>query len=173
MLSPKVSAALSEQVALEGHASAQYLAIACWMTQQGFSGSAAFFFRQSDEERMHMLKIIHYLLDQDVAVSVPSINKPSEEFNSYQDCFQSVLAAEQRVTRSIHELVGLAMEEKDYATHHFLQWYVGEQIEEEKQVKDIMDKLRIIGSDGSGLYLLDRELATLAAAPVAAPTAAE
>jgi len=122
---------------------------------------------------MHMLKIIHYMLDQDAAVAVPAIEKPSGEFQSYQDCFQSVLASEQRVTRSIHELVGLAMEEKDYATHHFLQWYVGEQIEEEKQVKGIMDKLRIIGSDGSGLYLLDRELATLAAVPVAAPTAEE
>jgi ferritin len=171
MLSEKVVTALSEQIALESNASAQYLAIATWMTQQGFAGASAFFFRQSDEERMHMLRIVHYLLDQEATVHIPAVKEPSGGFNSFPECFKFVLEAELAVTRSIHELVELAMQERDYATHHFLQWYVSEQMEEEKQIKGILDKLRIIGNDGSGLYLLDRELETLAAAPVAPPSA--
>jgi ferritin len=75
-----------------------------------------------------------------------------------------VLEQEQKVTQSIHELVNVAVKERDHAAHNFLQWYVSEQMEEEKQVKSILNKLKIVGKDGSGLYLLDRELGEIAAA---------
>lgn len=161
MISKQIEKAIQEQIAMEGYSSAFYLSMACWMDVEGFEGTAAFFYRQSDEERMHMLKLLHFINDNDGHATVPEIKAPPKSFKDYHSCFKLVLEQEQAVTHSIHGLVNLAVKEKDHAAHNFLQWYVSEQMEEEKQVKSIMNKLKIIGKDGSGLYLLDKELSTM------------
>ena len=170
MNSEKIEKALQAQIALEAYASAYYLSMASWMDVSGFEGTAAFLYNQSDEERMHMLKILHFVNDNDGHAQVPKIDQPPKQFKDYHSCFQLVLEQEQKVTASIHELTNLALKEKDHAAHNFLQWYINEQMEEEKQIKGIINKLKIIGKDGSGLYLLDIELGKLAPPPTGTTT---
>lgn len=162
MISKNLEKAFQQQIALEAYASAFYLSLAGWMDTEGFEGTAAFFYQQSDEERMHMLKIFHFINDNDGVAKVPSTEAPPSKFKDYHTSFKEVLDQEQKVTASIHELVNLAVKEKDHAAHNFLQWYVSEQMEEEKQVKTILNKLKIIGKDGSGLFMLDNELGKMA-----------
>jgi ferritin len=164
MISKTIEKALQHQIALEAYSSAVYLSMASWMDAEGFEGAAAFFYKQSDEERMHMLKIFHFINDNDGHAMVPAIEAPPNSFKDFHTCFKNVLEQEQKVTQSIHELVNVSLKERDHAANNFLQWYVSEQMEEEKQVKSILNKLKIIGKDGSGLYLLDRELGQMAAA---------
>lgn len=162
MLTKVIEKALQQQIALEAYASAYYLSMASWMDVEGFEGTAAFLYQQSDEERMHMLKILHFVNDNDGHGEVPKIDQPPKNFKDYHTCFKLILEQEQAVTASIHELVNLSLKERDHAANNFLQWYVNEQMEEEKQVKTILNKLKIIGTDGSGLYLLDNELGKMA-----------
>lgn len=162
MISKNIEKALQQQIALEAYSSSYYLSMASWMDAEGFEGTAAFLYTQSDEERMHMLKIFHFINDNDGQAIVPSTEQPPKKFKDYHNCFQLILEQEQAVTASIHELVNQAIKEKDHAAHNFLQWYVSEQMEEEKQVKTILNKLKIIGKDGSGLFMLDNELGRMA-----------
>lgn len=162
MISKNIEKALQQQIALEAYSSSYYLSMASWMDAEGFEGTAAFLYTQSDEERMHMLKIFHFINDNDGQAVVPSTEAPPKKFKDYHTCFQLILEQEQAVTASIHELVNQAIKEKDHAAHNFLQWYVSEQMEEEKQVKTILNKLKIIGNNGSGLFLLDNELGKMA-----------
>lgn len=164
MISKQIEKAMQTQIALEGYASAFYLSMASWMDVEGFDGTAAFLYKQSDEERQHMLKILHFINDNDGHGTVAKIEQPPKQFKDYHNCFKIILEQEQSVTASIHELVNLALKEKDHAANNFLQWYVNEQMEEEKQVKTILNKLKIIGKDGSGLFLLDNELGKMAQA---------
>jgi len=161
MISKQLEKALQQQVEKESYSSAFYLSMASWMDQQGYEGTALFLYRQSDEERAHMLKIFHFINENDGHAMVPKVEEPPAKFKDYLTCFKQVLEQEQAVTRSIHELVTLAMKEKDHAANNFLQWYVSEQMEEETQIKSILNKLKIIGGDGSGLYLVDKDLSTL------------
>jgi len=161
MISKQLEKALQLQVEKESYSSAFYLSMASWMDQQGYEGTALFLYRQSDEERAHMLKIFHFINENDGHAMVPKVEEPPAKFKDYLTCFKQVLEQEQAVTRSIHELVTLAMKEKDHAANNFLQWYVSEQMEEETQIKSILNKLKIIGGDGSGLYLVDKDLSTL------------
>jgi len=172
MISKTIEKALQQQIALEAYSSAVYLSMASWMDAEGFEGSAAFFYKQSEEERMHMLKIFHFINDNDGHAVVPAIKAPPTSFKDFHSCFKSVLEQEQEVTASIHELVNVSLMERDHAANNFLQWYVSEQMEEEKQVKSILNKLKIIGKDGSGLYMLDKELGELAAAGAGEDSAA-
>ena len=158
MLHPKIENALNAQLARESAASSNYLAMAVWCDQQSLDGCARFFYRQADEERMHMMKILHYLIECNAAAEVPGLPKPAAAFQSVQQVFHSALEQEQAVTRSINELVELAQECSDHSTQHFLQWYVAEQIEEEAQAKNILDKINLIGDDKGGLYLFDRDI---------------
>lgn len=164
MISKALEKALVEQIEVESYSSSVYLSMASWMALKGYQGTAEFLFRQSDEERMHMIKILRYLSDAGGNATVPAIKKPPHDFKSFSNCFQQILEQEQGVTKSIHQLVDLALKEKDHGTYHFLQWYVAEQIEEENQVKMILDKIKIIGNDGSGMYLLDRDLGKMISA---------
>lgn len=168
MISKNIEKALQQQIALEAYSSAYYLSMASWMDIEGYEGTAAFLYKQSDEERMHMLKILHFINDNDGHAVVSKMDAPPSKFKNYHSCFQLILEQEQAVTASIHGLVNMSLKEKDHAANNFLQWYVSEQIEEEKQVKTILNKLKIIGNDGSGLFLLDNELGKLAGPVVGA-----
>lgn len=162
MLSKELEAALNEQVALEAYASYSYLAMGSWMENEGFEGTAKFLYAQSDEERMHMLKLFHYINEVGGFAISPSVNAPTIEFGSFEEVFERVLAQEKKVTAAINTLMDIANKQADHTTANFLQWYVAEQREEEAQFNSILAKLKIIGKDGSGLYLIDRDLELLA-----------
>lgn len=150
---------LNAQVALEAQSSQAYLAMASWAeTQPGLDGVTAFFYRHSDEERMHMLKLIGYINERGGFAIVPPLEQPVLTFPSLKHAFDALLRHEIYVSQSINNLVDEAMREKDYATHNFLQWYVAEQIEEEQLARKLNDKLEMIGDDKSGLYLFDRDI---------------
>lgn len=163
MLSTKVTNALNKQIELEGSSSQYYLAMASWAENRGLKGVAAFLYKHSDEERMHMLKLIRFVNERGAHAVVPSVKQPPESFKSVKHAFDMVLQHEMTVTKEINILVDITLKEKDYTTHNFLQWYVSEQIEEEALARDIVDKLKLVGDDKSGLYFFDRDLHGLSA----------
>jgi ferritin len=169
MLAQTITKALNEQVELEGSSSQYYLAMASWAEINGLNGVSNFLYRQSDEERMHMLKLIRYINERGGKAVIPALSEPPREFNSLSNIFEQVLSHEIKVSQEINNLVGVCLQEKDYTTHNFLQWYVAEQIEEEALAKNIMDKLNLIGNDKGGLYLFDRDLNNLQGMPVSKP----
>ncbi len=158
MLKPTIAAALNKQVAMESYASANYLAMASWCDREGLEGCADFLYEQSDEEKMHMLKIFHYLNEMDAHAIVPQVPQPESEYASVGALFESVMQHELRVTASINKIVELCYAEQDHATLDFLQWYVTEQREEEALMRRILDKIRLIGDGAGSLYWIDQEL---------------
>ncbi|MFN6117318.1 MAG: ferritin [Flavobacteriales bacterium] len=158
MLSKKIEAALNGQVAVEASSSQAYLAMDSWAENQGLSGTAAFLYRHSDEERLHMLKLVKFINERGGRAVVPALKQPGTNYKSITDVFRALLDHETKVTNEINGVVDLCLKEKDYTTHNFMQWYVGEQIEEEALARTLIDKLNLIGNDKGGLYLFDREL---------------
>jgi len=159
MLSKTMQAALNEQVKIEGQSSQVYLAMASWAEiQPGINNITSFFYRHSEEEREHMLKLIHFINDRGGFAVIPAFEQPNKTFPSIKHAFKELLSHEIMVSESINNLVEIALREKDYATHNFLQWYVAEQVEEEALARTMNDKLELIGDDKSGLYLFDRDI---------------
>lgn len=169
MLSQKVQEALNNQVEMEGTSSQYYLAWASWAENEGFAGISGFLYRHADEERMHMLKLIKFINERGGKAKIPAIPEPHTKFQSPEEVFVQLFEHETKVTNEINKMVHLCLEEKDYTTHNFLQWYVGEQMEEEALARTILDKLKLIGNDKGGLYLFDRDIETLTVTSVAAP----
>ena len=164
MLSKKMQDALNEQVKVEGQSSMIYLAMASWAeVQPGIDNVTAFFFRHSDEERMHMLKLIHFINDRGGFAEIPSFEQPPSSYKSLKHAFEELYKHEVYVSDRINKLVEIALEEKDYATHNFLQWYVAEQIEEEGLARMLNDKLELIGEDKGGLYAFDKDILSYSA----------
>lgn len=158
MLSEKTLQALNKQIALEGNASASYLAMASWCERQGLNGCATFFYDQSAEERMHMMKIIHYVNEMDGHAVISAQEQPKGEYDSVQELFKAVYLQEKAVTSAIYALLSISNEEDDHSTTLFLQWYVAEQREEEAQIRTILDKIKLIGTGGQSLYFIDQEV---------------
>ncbi len=163
MISKKILEELNKQILLEAESSQTYLAMASWAEGEGFVGTVNFLYAHSDEERGHMLKLIRYVNDRGGKAEIPALSKPVSDYDSIGQMFQTLLDHEINVTENINRIVAVCLEEKDYTTHNFLQWYVSEQIEEETLARMIMDKLKLIGNDKSGLYLFDRDIETLSA----------
>jgi ferritin len=166
MITKKVESALNQQIALEAASSQYYLAMASWAETQGLEGVAAFLYTHSDEERMHMLKLVKYVNERGGKALIPALKVQPQTFKSVQFVFEEVLAHEELVSAEINNLVEICLKEKDYTTHNFLQWYVSEQIEEEALSRRVLDKLRFIGNDKSGLYFFDRDLGGIAGGEV-------
>ncbi|NRB61642.1 MAG: ferritin [Saprospiraceae bacterium] len=161
MISDKMKNALNEQIQLEGQASSLYLSMSVWCDQKGLEGCAQFLRRQSEEEREHMLRIFDYMSEVDVMALTPGIQEPEHDFPSIQELFKRVYAHEQKVSNSIYRLLQIALEENDYTTQHFLQWYVAEQKEEENLMRSILDKINLIGEGPMTLYYIDKEVAAI------------
>ncbi|MBK9271038.1 MAG: ferritin [Saprospiraceae bacterium] len=158
MLNKDLERALNEQILKEAEASFSYLSMAVWCDHKGLEGSARFFYRQANEERLHMMKLISYMLEMDTHPMVPSIQVSTNDFPSVQSIFERTLAQEQSVTQSIHNIITLANKDNDYATQNFLQWYVAEQREEESMIRKILDKINLIGEGPMTLYYIDKEM---------------
>jgi ferritin len=164
MLSKNTESALNKQIRIEAESSQVYLSMACWAEVNGLEGIAKFMYAQSDEERMHMLKLVKYVNERGGHAQVTDLKAPVTTYETFKGMFEALYQHELFVSNSINELVHITFEEKDYATHNFLQWYVAEQIEEEATAKTILDKINLIGDDKGGLYLFDRDIQIIATA---------
>lgn len=160
-MNKRVEEVLNNQIKLEASSSHHYLSMASWAEASGFSGVANFLYLHSDEERQHMLKLVKFVNERGGKALIPSLSSVEISFNSLLEVFTQLLEHEVEVTNSINEVVHVCLEEKDYTTHTFMQWYVSEQLEEEALARSILDKLNMIGNDKSGLYLFDRDLENL------------
>lgn len=162
MLSKKVQTALNNQIKIEAQSSQVYLAMASWSEiQPGIDNVTAFFYKHSEEERQHMLKLIHFVNERGGFATIPQLEQPQLTFPSIKHTFSSLLEHEMYVSESINKCIEIAIDEKDYATHNFLQWYVAEQIEEEALARTLNDKLELIGDDKSGMYMFDRDILSI------------
>jgi ferritin len=159
MLNKKVEDICNRQVEKEGYSSSLYLAMASWAETNGMGGVAGWMYKQSDEERGHMLKFIKYINERGGKAVTPALKKPPSEYKNVEDIFKEVLKHEEFITASINEIVALTLEEKDFNTHNFLQWFVMEQVEEEASVRIILDKLRLVGKNN--MYEFDRDIVGL------------
>jgi ferritin len=164
MISEKIAKSLNRQVQLEAESSQIYLAMASWAEVEGYNGTAAFLYKHSDEERIHMLKLIKFINERGGHGVIPALAQPSLKYKGIKPLFEQVLSHEVHVSGEINKLVDICLKEKDYTTHNFLQWYVGEQIEEEALARRIIDKLKLIGDDKGGHYLFDRDVTTIESA---------
>ncbi len=170
MLEKRLEKALNQQINTELSASYTYLAMAAYFDRVHLDGFGAFMQRQSDEEKVHAHRLFRYLLDRGGEVTLDAIPKPPAKFGSTKEVFQKSLEQERSNTRAIYELYDIARELKDYATLAHLQWFLDEQVEEEKLMGDILGRLELIGEDKSALLILDeqtgkRTIAAGAAAP--------
>jgi ferritin len=159
MLNKKVEDICNRQVEREGYSASLYLAMASWAETNGLSGVAGWMYNQSDEERGHMLKFIKYINERGGKAVIPALKKPQAEYKNVEDIFKEVLKHEEFITASINEIVALTLDEKDFNTHNFLQWFVMEQVEEEASVRIILDKLRLVGKNN--MYEFDRDIVGL------------
>lgn len=158
MLSKNIETALNNQIRIEAESSQIYLSMACWAEVNGLEGIAKFMYAQSDEERLHMLKLIKFVNERGGHAQITDLKAPKTSYETFKGMFEELYKHEVFVSESINKLVHVTFEEKDYATHNFLQWYVAEQIEEEATAKTILDKINLIGDDKGGWYLFDRDI---------------
>lgn len=150
--------AINHQLTKELEASYAYLAMAEYCESRALHGFGSWLRTQSDEERSHAMKFHDFIQDRGERVHYEALPEPAADFGSVLEVFQRAFENEQAVTRAIHDLYSLAEDEKDFTTQAFLNWFLLEQVEEEKTVTGIIDWLKEIGDSKQGLYLLDREL---------------
>ena len=148
--------ALNEQLHLEQSSAYAYLGMAAYFSQTPYSGFATWMEVQTREETAHAGKFFQYIVERGGKVALQAIPQPKTEFKSPLDVFQASLGHEQRVSAAICGLYELALADKDYATLSFLKWFLDEQVEEEKNVADMIAKLEMVGDNKNGLFQLDK-----------------
>ncbi len=164
--------ALNDQVLLEASASNNYLAMASWCEVTGYQGAANYFYTQSDEERTHMLKIVHYLNALGATAAIPAIKAPTITYTSLEELIKTALQGEVSVTKAVHNMVEIAQKDKDHSTYAFLEWFVNEQVQEETKFETLLQKFDLIGRDKLAINEIDKILATDATTTTAPPDAA-
>jgi len=158
MLSKVVQDALNQQIKDELYSSYLYLSMSAYCETINLPGFAHWMRLQSEEELSHAMKLFDYVNDRGGRVVLQGIDQPPAEFNAPLDIFQQVLEHEQKVTGLIHQLYALALKENDYPTQVELQWFIKEQVEEEKSAGEIVEQLKVIGDHSTALLMLDRQL---------------
>ena len=158
MISKKMEAALNKQINEEFASAYIYLSMAAHFKAENFNGFAHWMEMQYQEEVAHAMKIYEYLNDRGGKVILDAIGAPETSWDSPLAAFEAAYNHEKHITGCIHGLVKLAMEESDFATQSFLQWFVDEQVEEEASVDGIVETLKMVGDHKNGLFMLDREL---------------
>lgn len=142
MIKEKVADALNEQLVSEFGASAQYVAVAVYLDTRVLPELAQFFFHQAEEERMHAMKIVNFMLETGAQPVIPGISGLQNEFESVEAAVQLALDQELKVTDEINNLVRLALQEHDYTSYNFLQWFVDEQVEEVDIMTALLETIR-------------------------------
>ena len=157
-MTPKVLQAIIRQIEAEFGASFSYLSMAAWCEHHKFMGAGRWLRVQSQEEHGHAMKLFNFVLARNHAVDLPAIEKPRSQFGSIVEVFEAALEQEQSVSRHIDALYELAFSEKVFAAMAELQWFITEQVEEEKTVREIVAKFHMVKDDPASLLDLDREL---------------
>lgn len=152
-----IEKAINDQIQMELAAAYTYLSMAAYFESRAFDGFAHWMKLQRAEEDEHAMRFYRYLHDRDGRVKLQALEEPTHEFSSPLDVFEKSLENEKKVTASIHALYELAQSEKDYATVSMLKWFVDEQVEEERNALDMVDKLKLAGDHPGALLLVDRE----------------
>ncbi len=156
MLKKPVEDILVRQIEREAYSSNLYLSMASWAETNGFEGVSEWMYAQAEEEKVHLLKFMKYVNERGGKAVIPAVAQPPADFKNVQELFEKTFEHEQFVSESINEIVGVCLEEKDFTTHNWIQWFVTEQIEEEASVSAIIDKLKLL--DGQNLYMFDRDV---------------
>jgi len=163
MMNKNVEKSINEQIKREEFSSRLYLAMAIWCESNGFPGAAGFLYKHADEERIHMLKLVHFVADRGGKAKLMPMDPPEQNYKSLLEVFKEIMKHEEYITASINELYGVALKENEYTTANFLQWYINEQVEEEKLFSTILDKISLVGADKAGMFHIDKELEGMAA----------
>lgn len=158
MLKEKMLKALNEQINAEQYSSLLYLSMSAYFNELGLPGFANWMYVQYQEELTHANKFFNYVVERSGKVELKSIAQMPTSWDGVIDVYEKTLEHEQHVTALINELVNVAIEEKDHATQSFLRWFVDEQVEEEANVTDILDTLKLVNGQGNGIFMLDREM---------------
>ena len=158
MIGTRMQAALNEQITQELFASQVYLSMCAHFESEGLPGFAQWMRAQAEEEREHALRIFDFVHDREGKISLGPIEAPPSEFGSPLEVFEAALSHERKVSGMIGDLYRLSMSEADYPAQVMLQWFVNEQVEEEKTISDIVDRLRLAGDDKSALLMMETEL---------------
>lgn len=153
MIKERVATALNEQLVSEFGASAQYVAAAVYFDEMALPELAQFFYRQADEERMHAMKIVHFLLETGAKAIIPATPAVRNEFDSAEDAVGMALEQEKKVTEEINNLMRIATEDRDFSAQGFLQWFVTEQVEEVDTMTNLLQTIRHAG--GNMLWVED------------------
>tara|TARA_R110000868_G_scaffold183004_6_gene424167 strand:+ start:71 stop:589 length:519 start_codon:yes stop_codon:yes gene_type:complete len=157
-ISDEIASSLKKQLQLEQHSSNAYLSMAAWCDIKGYTNSAEFFYKQSEEERVHMMRIYKYLIKMGVQPSVPAAKESTLDFDSVRSAFEEALNTEIAVTESIHRIYSQCRTANDFATEEFMRWFVNEQMEEESTARDILALFDNFGSDATSLMLVDERI---------------
>lgn len=157
MLNKKVEEIMVAQVEKEMYSANLYLSMASWAERNGFSGVSKWMLAQSQEEVDHSVKFVSYINSRGGKAIVSALAAPPSEFEDIKDLFEKTLEHEQYVTQTINEIVKVTIEENDYTTSQWMQWFVTEQIEEEENVNSILDKIKLLGNSGN-YYHFDNDI---------------
>lgn len=158
-ISKKMEKAINGQINAEMYSSYLYLSMAADLDGKALAGFSSWMKTQAQEELYHAMKLYDFVLERGGTITLDAIEAPQKEWKTPLAIFQAAYKHELLVTSLINGLVDLAIKEKDHATNNFLQWYVKEQVEEEASADEIVQKLKLIGGKGDGLFMLDKEMA--------------
>lgn len=167
-MKPKLVEAFHAQIQAEFQSAYTYLGMSAWFAENNLPGFSLWMRVQWEEETLHAMKLYDFLHNRGENVLLLPLSAPSKKYTSAINVFEQVRKHEQMITKSINDLYELALKEKDLPSQIVLQWFINEQVEEEAQVMEIVERLRLVGSDGPSIYLMDRQMAERPA-----PTAAQ
>lgn len=158
-MNKKIEDALNAQINAELFSAYLYLSMAAYFDSLNLTGFSNWMKVQQQEEQFHAQKIFDYINERGGRVILDALDKPATEWKSALHVFEESFKHEQYITKRINDLVELSRNENDHATYNFLQWYVSEQVEEEASVDDVVQKLKLVGDFGPGIFMVDQELA--------------
>lgn len=158
MLTDRMHQALNDQLQAEFNSAYLYLSMSAYFEDKGLEGMANWMTVQFQEEQSHALKFYRYINERGGRVELQALEKPKLDWESPLEAFEEALGHEKKISQLIGELADLAIKEKDHATHNMLQWFISEQVEEEANVDSIVTQMRLVGGQGQGLFMIDREM---------------
>jgi len=158
-MNKKMEVAINKQINAEMYSAYLYFSMSSYFAKEGMDGFANWMQVQAQEEMVHAMKFYNYVFERGGVVELEAIGKPPLDYKSSLDVFEKVLLHEKHVTSLINDLYELALEEKDYASQSMLKWFIDEQVEEEDSAGKIIDKLKLAGDKGPGVFMFDKEMA--------------
>ncbi len=159
MMTQKLQDAFIKQVNEELFSAYLYLSMASWLDSKSFKGTSHWMNMQAQEEMLHAMKLVGFMQEKGAKVLYSQIAAPQTDWETLVDVFEDTCAHEAKITGCINDLVDLAIEERDHAACNLLQWFVNEQVEEEATAQEILEKIKLVGEKGAGIFMIDRELA--------------